>query len=240
MVVFLRSLLFNVIFYVWVVTAFIISMPLLALPRKQARVVVPFIIGFIVFILRTIVGIRYEVRGQKYLQSGPVIVASKHQSAWDTMIYLFIIPDVAIVLKDELAKIPIYGHFIRKLGMLPIRRTSGTQAIRQLIGSVNETLEQDRKVLIFPEGTRSKPGDQIKYQRGIAMIYKQSGTSVVPVALNSGLYWGKRKFLRYPGTIIIEYLPPIEPGLSLDEFMENLTTSIETASNQLIEEAKRG
>ena len=238
MIIFLRSLLFNILFYTWAAVAFALAIPLLFLPRKYIKLVIPFQFYVIFALLRFIVGITYEVRGQQHLRDGPLLVASKHQSAWDTMIYLVIIPDIAFVLKEELTKIPIYGQFIRGLGMININRKNGRQALKQLVGSTKKTFAQGRKVLMFPEGTRSEPGAQTKYQRGIAILYKQLQTPVVPVALNSGLYWGRRKFLRYPGTIVVEYLPPIEPGLSQNEFMERLTDSIETSSNRLIEEAR--
>lgn len=230
----LRSIAFNVAFYLWVGLIFLLALPLLLLPRRFILWFPTIACGGALWLLKVCAGVRHEIRGQENCPKGPVLLASKHQSAWDTIIYQYIWPDVAFILKRELMYLPIYGQFIKKFGMVPIDRKSSAQAVRRLVAEGKRALDEQRKIVIFPEGTRTPPGQSKKYQRGIAMLYEKLNVPVVPVALNSGLFWPRRTFWRRPGTIVLEFLPMIKPGLSRDDFMKELTKRIESASNQLI------
>ncbi len=232
--IFLRSLLFNFLFYWWMAIIFLMAVPLLFLPPRFAHVFAKVACGGILWLSRWIAGIRYEIRGQEYIPQKGALIASKHQSVWDTIIFQYLWPDVAFVLKKELLSIPIYGQFIRKYEMIPIDRRTASQALKSLMQGTKNVLAQQRKVVIFPEGTRTLPTSSPKYQRGIAMLYEKLNVPVVPVALNSGLFWPRRKFIRRPGKVVVEFLPPISSGLSRDDFMNELTNRIETASNKLI------
>ncbi|MEN8236575.1 MAG: lysophospholipid acyltransferase family protein [Pseudomonadota bacterium] len=230
----LRSIVFNIAFYLWVALVFLLALPLLLLPRRYIMWFPTVACGGALWLLRVCAGVTHEIRGLENYPKGPVLIASKHQSAWDTIIYQYLWSDVAFVLKRELTYLPIYGQFIKKFGMIPIDRKSSAQTVRKLVVEGKRVLDERRKIIIFPEGRRTPPGQSQKYQRGIVMLYEHLNVPVVPVALNSGVFWPRRTFLKRPGTIVLEFLPKIGPGLTRDDFMKELTNSIETASNQLI------
>ncbi len=178
-----------------------------------------------------------EVRGREKLLSGPVVVAVKHQAAWDTFAIISLMRDPALVMKAELLSVPIYGRFCRKFELIPVQRELGPAALRQMVREARNRAAQGREILIFPEGTRKIPGDAPDYKPGVAFLYQDLKLQVCPIALNSGMYWPRRSFLRYPGTIVAEILDPIPPGLPRQEFMERLQSAIETVSDRLRLEA---
>lgn len=233
----LRSALFNLAFYVSSAIICIAATPLFFLPRKCIVLAMRFWSHWTMWLLRVIAGTRYELRGLENLPDTPALIASKHQSMWDTIIYTAILNDPAIVLKKELLYIPYYGWYSLKAGMVPVDRASGASALRNLLRHARRALGQNRHLVIFPEGTRAAPGSANPYKPGVAGLYTQLGISCVPVALNSGLYWPRRKFLRRPGTIILEFLPPIEPGTPRKDFMRELEARIEPATDRLLAEA---
>jgi 1-acyl-sn-glycerol-3-phosphate acyltransferase len=190
-----------------------------------------------VWLLRIFCGTRMEVRGREKLLPGPILVAAKHQSAWDTFAIISLMRDPALVMKAELLSVPIYGRFCRKFELIPVQRELGPAALRQMVREARNRAAQDREILIFPEGTRTIPGDAPDYKTGVAFLYQDLKLQVCPIALNSGMYWPRRSFLRYPGTIVVEILDPIPPGFPRQEFMERLQSVIETASNRLRLEA---
>jgi 1-acyl-sn-glycerol-3-phosphate acyltransferase len=191
------------------------------------------------FLARVLCGIKYEVRGRKNIQNTPVIYASKHQSAWDTIIFLTLLPNMAYVLKKELLKLPFWGWYLWRMKMIAIDRSAGASSIKQLIRDGKTALAEGRPIVIFPEGTRTKPRSKPDYHAGVTAMYSAIGVPVVPVALNSGSYWGKNAFFKKSGTIIIEFLPPIPANLPKKEFAERLQNDIETASNKLILESQQ-
>lgn len=186
-----------------------------------------------------IIGLDYEIRGQEEsLSNSGVIVACKHQSTWETIALLCILKDPAIVLKKNLMYIPIFGSFAKKLGMIPVERKKkgGARALKQMLEKAKEVLLAKRPLVIFPEGTRTLPGEEKSYHSGIFTLYSQLHVPVVPVALNSGLFWGRRTFIKKPGTIIVAFCRPLEPGLPRHDFMNRLRDRIESQTAQLIEE----
>ena len=187
--------------------------------------------------LRVVVGIRVEIRGRENVPKGAVLMAAKHQSAWDTMIFHVITHHPAIVMKKELLAIPIYGWYCRKTKMIPVDRDQGMKSLRDLVAAAKGAAKDERPIIIFPQGTRIPPGKSAPYLPGVAALYGQLGLPCVPIALNSGMFWKHRSFLKPRGTIVLEFLPPIPPGLKRREFMAALEESIETASNRLIAEA---
>ena len=229
----LRSLIFNLLFYAWIAGFGLPVLPLLALPRRFARVAVKLWAHGVLWLLARVVGLDYTVRGREHLPAGPAIIAAKHQSAWDTVIFLALLDDPAYVLKRELLKIPVYGWFPWKLGMIGIDRAAGPSALKRLAAQARPVLAAGRPIVIFPQGTRTEPGARRPYLPGVFALYAATDAPVVPVALNSGLFWGRRRFLRRPGRIVVEYLPALPPGLDRRRFMAALEARIETATAAL-------
>ncbi len=167
-------------------------------------------------------------------------MAVKHQSTWDVFALTNYLDEPAVILKSELMKIPFLGWFATKMDMIPVKRGKGRVAVKQLIKDVRIRADQGREIFIFPEGNRRAPGAEPHYKRGIVAMYKDLGIPVIPVALNSGLYWRRREFTRRPGKVIVEFLPAIEPGLEYEDFMRALQGAIEPATDRLIREALSG
>ncbi len=168
--------------------------------------------GFLV-VLNWVVGIDYVVRGRENLPSEPCLIVANHQSTWETIACLVLFPDVAIVTKKELVKLPVFGWFLRNSPMIIIDRESGSKAIRQMVEEGTAALAQGRPVLIFPEGTRSDPSARVEFKRGVELLYARLNCAVMPVALNTGRYWGTGNKVKSPGTIIVSCLPAIPAGM---------------------------
>ena len=231
------SFLFNIAFWLWGVAMAVIALPILLMPREaMVRHAERWERG-IQWLLRHLVGLDYRVIGDEHRCDSRVIYAIKHQSAWDTITTHLLIDDPAIALKQELTKVPIFGACLRHAGMITIDRGHGTKAIRSLIGGARQAIDRGSPVVIFPEGTRTPPGERRAYHPGVAALYKQLALPVVPVALNSGLFWGRRSFVKRSGTISVAFLEPIPPGLERKAFMAELERRIETATDRLIGEA---
>jgi len=237
----MRSLLYNIAFYLIVPAFLIFGAPLLLASRRTAvRGIYGGISRSLLWWLKAIVGLETDARGLENLRKGPVIVAVKHQSTWDVFALTNYFDEPAMILKSELMAIPFLGWFATKMDMIPVKRGKGRVAIKQLVESARISAEQGREIFIFPEGNRRAPGAEPRYKRGIAAMYKELDIPVIPVALNSGLYWRRREFKRHPGKVIVEFLPAIEPGLGQEEFMERLEGAIEPATDRLIKEALAG
>jgi 1-acyl-sn-glycerol-3-phosphate acyltransferase len=233
-----RSLLFNVLFYVTTTLYVVLGSPLLFAPRRWAMAALANHARFELWLLKTIVGTKLEVRGQDKLPEGPCLVASKHQSAWETFALIPLFRDPALLMKRELFWIPFHGWFSRKFEMIPVDRDKGPAALRRMLRETRKRVADGRQIIIFPEGTRRPPGAPPDYKTGVVLLYEALGVPCVPVALNSGLFWPRRSLTRRPGTIVVEFLDPIPPGLPKAVFLERLTGAIETASNGLLAEAK--
>jgi 1-acyl-sn-glycerol-3-phosphate acyltransferase len=236
-VMMLRSLIFLVVFYLNTAIILLLGSPLLFGPRSWAMAGLRFHAITSMWWLKVICGTRLEVRGRERLPDGPALIASKHQSAWDTFGLVPLLRDPAIVMKEELLRLPVYGWFSRKFEMIPIRREAGPSALRLMARESASRIAQGRDVLIFPEGTRRLPGAPPAYQPGIALLYGELGVPCVPVALNSGVFWPRRSILRRPGTIIVEFQEPIPAGLPRREFVTVLEQRVETATARLVGEA---
>ena len=191
------------------------------------------------FLLARIVGLEYEVRGRPRGDSRPAIFAFKHQSAWETLAIHLLLDGAVIALKRELTQIPLFGWVLLHAGMIRIDRKGGPRALRGLIEGGRAALARGAPIVIFPEGTRVPPGEQRPYQPGVAALYRHLDCPVVPVALNSGVFWPRRSFVKRPGRIVVEFLPPIEPGLERKAFMAELHDRLETATARLVADARR-
>jgi len=233
----LRAFLFNVLFYVTTVLFLGLGSPLLFGPRSWAMWALALHARTELWLLKTIVGTGLEVRGKEKLPKGACLVASKHQSAWETFALIPLFRDPAYLMKRELFWIPFHGWFSYKFKMIPVDRDKGPAALRRMLAEAKTRAAAGREIIIFPEGTRRAPGAPPDYKTGVFLLYEALGIPCVPVALNSGVFWPRRSLKRYPGTIIVEFLDPIPPGLSKREFLPRLQATIETASNRLIAEA---
>jgi len=239
-VIYLRSALFNVVFYVNLVLFLVLGSGFYFTPRKWSIRALQAWARSSLFWLRVIAGIRMEVRGHEHVPPGACLVAGKHQSFWETFAILPLLDDPAMVLKKELSYIPFFGWFIHKFRMIPVERSAGTRALRAMTDAAEKAVAMERQVVIMPEGTRRAPDDPPDYKPGAAALYAKLGVACVPFALNSGLFWPRRQFLRQPGTIVISFLEPIPPGLDRKAFQKRLEAAIETETAHLVAEGRGG
>jgi 1-acyl-sn-glycerol-3-phosphate acyltransferase len=236
--VLIRSTLFFVYFIAISAIIFIGVLPTLVMPRAAVIHASRFWSRCVFWGARYLAGQRFEIRGTPP-QSG-VLVASKHMSLWDTIALYLALHDAAFVLKRELLRIPFYGWYIKKAGIIAIDRGGHASALRKMAADSRAAFAAGRSVLIFPEGTRQLPGAPPAYKPGVAGLYGQIDVPCVPVALNSGLFWsGPLGFIKKPGTMVLEFLEPIPPGLKRQEFMATLETRIETATAKLVDEGRK-
>lgn len=233
--VFIRSLLF----FLWFIAASVLLMGgfvwVLLLPRQCTVQLSKMWSRFLLFGLKYIAGLDYEVRGP--IPHGGVLVASKHMSMWDTVTLYLLLDDASTVLKRELQRIPFYGWYIWKAGVIPIDRAGKASAMRKMIAQARAMLSAGRDILIFPEGTRQKPYAAPDYKPGVAGLYAQLGVPCIPVALDSGMFW--TGFIKKPGKIVVQFLPPIPAGLKRAEFMATLEERIETGTAKLLAEGSQ-
>ncbi|MBV8798220.1 MAG: 1-acyl-sn-glycerol-3-phosphate acyltransferase [Alphaproteobacteria bacterium] len=237
MVVF-RSTVFLVWFAIITVAIYIAVLPALLLPRKVMVHASRLWSRAVFFGLKWICGLTYEVRGA--VPQTPVLIASKHMSMWDTMGLYLSVWDPCAVLKRELTRIPFYGWYIKKAGVISIDRGGQASALRKMTAEAKTALASGRSILIFPEGTRKKPGAPPDYKPGVAGLYGILDVPCVPVALNSGLFWtGPMGFIKKPGRVVLEFLEPIPAGLKRSDFMHTLQARIEAATKQLVVEGRQ-
>ncbi len=234
----LRSLLFNIAFFLWSTLVQVLFLPSLLFPVAVVAWVQRLWIRGTLALLAGICGLRHEIRGLEHLPPEPCIIASKHQSTWDTLIFAVLFHAPGFVVKRELLWIPLFGWYIQRTGCIPIDRKGGASALKRMIAGARNAIGDGRHIIIFPEGTRVAPGQRRPYHPGVGAIYRQLGVPVVPVALNSGLFWGRRTFIKKPGRITLEFLEPIAPGLSRKDFTAELECRIETASVRLLAPAQ--
>ena len=233
----IRPLIFTVLFYGWTAFIGLAAIPLLACQTKTIMGVGRFWVKGSFLILKFIIGIEYHERGKNFLEDGPVIIAMKHQSAWDTLAINLMTKNAAIILKKELLLIPIFGWYLKRANHIAVDRNGGAVALKEMLKQARKQLTAGRPIVIYPQGTRTLPGRKKAYHHGVAALYLSLNQTVIPVALNSGLFWPRRSLKMNSGKIIIEYLKPIPPGLNRKEFMHELEKSIETATISLQNEA---
>ncbi len=232
-----RSLLFHVWFLIVSVVMFLGAIPLFLGPRIAVIRAAQIWAHLQLWGLRVFCGQTYEVRGREHIPNGAALVASKHYSMWETIAFMVLVDDPAIVLKRELLNVPFYGWYGRKMGMIPIDRSGKASALRALKHASDQAVADRRQIVIFPEGTRRKVGAAPDYKPGVAGLYSGLNVPCVPVAHTSGLFW-QGGWKRHPGTILIEFLPHIPARLKRAEFMRELETRIETGTNNLLRAAQ--
>jgi 1-acyl-sn-glycerol-3-phosphate acyltransferase len=237
-VILLRSIAFNALFYLNTFLFLMIALPTFFMPYRAIVEVAKAWGRVNLVLLRTVAGIDCEIRGREKIPKGPLIVAAKHQSAWETFALLPLIDNPVYILKRELQWIPIFGWLTIKGRMVPVDRGGGAQALAAMIERARTELAENRQLIIFPEGTRRPAGAERRYKTGVAHLYAAVGVPCVPIALNSGLFWPRRSLRRFPGTVVAEILDPIPPGLDKDVFFERLQNDIETATARLVAEGR--
>jgi len=238
-VIIIRSVVFNVLFYLILVPYLMVAMPTLLLPRWGIIRLAQHWGRVNLHLLRIVCGITVEWRGLEKIPAGACLVAAKHQSVWETFALLTLFRDPTYILKRELLWLPLFGWAAWRAGMIPVDRGGGKPALAAMAAHVRDALAAGKQIIIFPEGTRRPAGAEPKYKYGIAHLYGEGIAACVPIALNSGLFWPRRQFLRYPGTITVEILDPIAPGLPIDVFFERLQRDLEAATARLIAQGRR-
>jgi 1-acyl-sn-glycerol-3-phosphate acyltransferase len=232
-----RSIAFNLLFYLNTLVYLIIALPTFLMPYRAIIAVARSWGRTNLVLLRIVAGIDVEVRGREKIPKGPIIVAAKHQSAWETFALLPLFENPLFILKRELEWIPIFGWLMIKGRMVSIDRSAGSQALSAMTERARIELADNRQLIIFPEGTRRPAGAEPRYKYGVAHLYAGAGVPCLPVALNSGLFWPRRSIRRLPGTVVVEILDPIAPGRDKDDFFKRLQHDIEAATARLIAEA---
>jgi 1-acyl-sn-glycerol-3-phosphate acyltransferase len=238
-VLILRSVAFNVLFYLNLVLHILVAIPTFVLPRRVFMAIAKSWGHTSNWLLRVVAGVKVEYRGLEKIPPGALLVASKHQSFWEAFTLLTLFDDPAFIVKRELMWIPFFGWLLWKADQVPVDRKAKGGAVAGMIESARKALGAGRQIVIFPEGTRTAPGAPPAYKGGLANLYAATNVPCVPVALNSGLFWPRRKFLRYPGTIVLEVLDPIPPGLDRETFAARVQQEVETAMARLLAEGER-
>jgi 1-acyl-sn-glycerol-3-phosphate acyltransferase len=235
-----RSVLFLVAAGAWTALLAVLYLPLLLLPRlwmqRGARVWVRGVLALLALFCRLI----WRVEGAEHIPAVPSIIAAKHQSAWDTLIFHLLVDDPVFVLKRELFRVPLFGWYLWKAGNIGVERSAGAAAIRHMLPGAERRLAEGATLIIFPEGTRAAPGEALPYHPGVAALYSCFDVPLMPVALNSGLFWGRRSIRKRPGVIRIRFLEPVPPGLGRRRLLELLQDRIEQESGRLVAEVQPG
>jgi 1-acyl-sn-glycerol-3-phosphate acyltransferase len=238
---FLRSALYQILFLPWTLVLCVGFLPLLvAAPRRTVQRAAAFWLEGALWMQKYILGLSFEVVGEENLPKEGAILAAKHQSAWETMVFHRLVGDPAFVLKRELLRLPLIGWYMRRTEQIPIDRAGRGAALKHMLDKGKRAVEQGRSLVIFPEGTRQPTGQAGRYHSGVYKLYEALAVPVVPIALNSGLFWSRNAFVRHPGTITLHVLPPIPPGLDRESFMARLQDEIETATRDLERKAIGG
>ncbi len=181
------------------------------------------------FIVKYVGGIDFKIENEEYLKTpGRVIVASRHESVWETIAFITLFPKPVFVMKKELGEIPLFGLLASKVHSIFVDRDNQLRALISVAKQISEALDDNRQVVIFPEGTRMTSGEFVPLKRGISLFYKTNNCSIIPIIHNSGKFWARRSFVKKPGTITVKVMEPIEPGLSQDEFMDRLNKIFQT------------
>lgn len=236
MIAVLRSILFNIYYVLCIVFFGTILLPVLPFHRRWIAPLIRFWLLSILMGARVLCGIRWRIEGRENLPEGACILASKHQSAWETFFFHTLVPDPVYVLKRELLRIPFVGWYMQGTQMIAVDRSAGAAALKQVLREAEPALlSEHRQLVIFPEGTRVLPGTSAPWQPGVVALYNRFGKQVpvLPVALNSGVFWPRNSFMKKPGEIVVRILPPMPTDLDKKAFAQELESRIETACHEL-------
>jgi 1-acyl-sn-glycerol-3-phosphate acyltransferase len=232
----LRSFLFGVWFYLWMVVYGTCGLFTFLINRRAVVRGLGIWSGGVLWGLRVFGGVRIEVRGRENLPPGKALIAAKHQSMLDTLAPFTFVDDVCFVLKEELTKLPLFGWYCVAGGMIALNRAGSASALKALVRDTKARMEEDVQVIIYPEGTRGPLGTPPDYKPGVAALYSALDMDCIPMATNSGAHWSHRGMKLTPGVVVFEFLPAIPAGLKRAEFMARLEEAVETGSNRLVAE----
>jgi 1-acyl-sn-glycerol-3-phosphate acyltransferase len=232
--VLLRSGLFNLLFFGVTASWVTLGLVLLPFPRRLMRRYVQVWARLMLFLLRAVCGIHVRVTGREHLPSGPAVIAAKHQSAFDTIVWLALLPDPVYVLKQELLRIPVWGTLARKYGAVAVDRAGGASALKRMVREAGAAAAEGSQIIIFPEGTRTYPGQRIPYLPGVVALGAAVGQPIIPAATDSGVFWGRRAFAKRPGTLTVAVLPPLPEGLPRAKLLARMQEAIEGESLRLL------
>jgi 1-acyl-sn-glycerol-3-phosphate acyltransferase len=233
----IRSALFNIAAYLNFLVQALVFSPVLLLPERYFWPIGRFWVRSTLWLHRVICGVDEEFRGRENIPAGGFIVASKHQSAWETLAFVKLLDRPSFILKRELLWVPLFGWYLRKAGMIPVARGKRSVALEAMTAHARRAIAEGRQIIIFPEGTRRPPLAPPDYRYGVTRLYRDLGVACMPVALNSGLYWPRRAFTHRQGMIVLQCLPPIPPGRDPEGFAEELKMVLEPATGRLVTEA---
>lgn len=237
----IRSTIFNIVFYGFTAISCVLCLPFLFLPKKDAMWAVRLFVHSTRFFEKCILSLDYEVRGLENLPKGSCVIAAKHESAFETTKLNILFDDPAIILKRELLRIPLWGRFLAKIEPIAIDRSQGKEAMDQIITGARRVQAQGRPIVIFPQGTRVSPWKKITerpYKIGAARMALETGLPLIPMALNSGMFWPRNSWLKHPGKVIFEFLPPISlTSGDVAAITRDLEARLESASDALHNEA---
>jgi 1-acyl-sn-glycerol-3-phosphate acyltransferase len=228
-----RAFLFNIAYVAWTTMIGILGLPFLLAPWRAAMRFGRFWSCGVLFLLRMIVGLDHRVIGLEKIPPGGAVIAMKHQSAWDAIALPLVLDDPAPIVKRELLALPFYGWYMARAGAIAIDRSAGAAALRASLAAARVAAAEGRPIVIYPQGTRVAPGTSAPYQPGVFALYQALALPVVPAAVNSGLYWRRRSFIKRRGRIVLEFLDPIPPGWPRRRMMAELERRIETATAAL-------
>jgi len=234
----IRSLAFNVLAYAGFLLLAVVLLPTLAFGRHALFFAARTWSGMTLWLMRHVAGLSLEIRGLEQLPPGGCILACKHQSALETFGVVPVVGDFAFILKRQLNWVPVFGWYTSLSGMIGVDRGGGSAALRSLTKAARKAAAEGRRIIIYPEGTRRPVGAPPIYKYGVSLLYSALGVPCVPVAVNTGLFWPRRSILRRPGTAVVEFLPPIPPGLERQAFARELERRIEEATARLLAEGK--
>jgi 1-acyl-sn-glycerol-3-phosphate acyltransferase len=230
---FIRSLLFYLLLSCWTIFLGLICLPYLILSSKYLIKPVKLWIKGIFFLLENICKITHEIQGIGYFPKHAVLIASKHQSAFETLALFYYLPKSIFIHKKQLFLIPIFGQYLKKINMISIDRKGGAVTMRKMLKQTKIKTLEGFSIIIFPEGTRKKPGEKPDYKSGFVGIYKAMGTEILPIAVNSGKCWPKHTFVKKSGHIIIKILPLISSSINKKQILKDVEVTIEEATNEI-------
>lgn len=241
----IRSILFNLVFYgLWTPFVCVSMMPSLLMPRGYAVKVAAMYQSGAIFLSKYLLRLTWELRGAEHrpAKGESYLVASKHYSAYETLLLYSLFDDPSIILKKELLALPIFGWFLKKVEVIAIDRGKKAQAIQSLYEGARRMRDQKRPIIIFPQGTRVKldaTTAEKPYKTGLIKLYAELDLPILPMAINTGLYWPRNSFWKKPGKVIVEFLPLIPAGLPPEDVMRQVETGVEETSRRLVEEGRR-
>jgi 1-acyl-sn-glycerol-3-phosphate acyltransferase len=235
--IFLRSLIFQIVFFTFCTLWFILSIAAWFMPRGSMHLFAHGWARVVLWLHRVIIGARLEIRGRERIPEGSLLVAAKHQSAWETMALLLPFKKSTYILKQELLDIPLFGRHLKCADQIAIDRGQKAQALVKMMAEAKTRIAEGAQIIIFPEGTRRPAGAVPDYKFGAARLYSRLNVPCLPVAMTSGLAWPRGSFLQYPRPILVEFLDPIPPGLPMEEFQRRMQEAIETNTDRLLAEA---